>query len=273
VKRREALAVLSGAFALCPLSADDSPAIGIVLDIDTGQIQLARRREAATNVLAAPGSALKPLVLAAMTETGSLRVAEKVACSGKLTLAGRSYACVHPKLGLQVDLPAAIAYSCNEYVAHVTGRLGAGEVANILRKYGLSSRTQLGGPGEAAGRVSSASGVESQLQALGGSGVEITVLGLASAYRKLALQAPEPILVGMEGAVEFGTAQRAAIPTVRVAGKTGSAAGGRWAWFAGFAPSRKPKFAVAVLTQGASGGADAAPLGGELLRSALGVKA
>jgi cell division protein FtsI/penicillin-binding protein 2 len=111
-----------------------------------------------------------------------------------------------------------------------------------------------------------------RLQALGEDGVSITVAELAAAYRLLALKInrPEmqPILAGLEGAVEFGTAQNASVKGVKIAGKTGSvltAAGEPIAWFAGFMPSRNPEVVVAVMLPGRSGGADAAPVAGRIL--------
>jgi cell division protein FtsI/penicillin-binding protein 2 len=73
-----------------------------------------------------------------------------------------------------------------------------------------------------------------------------------------------PIMEGLEGAVAFGSAQGAQLKNMQVAGKTGSAF--PWAWFAGFAPSRNPEVAVVAIVEGRSGGADAAPVAGEMLR-------
>jgi cell division protein FtsI/penicillin-binding protein 2 len=178
-----------------------------------------------------------------------------------------------------MDVPTAIAYSCNEFIAHFAQRFDAGELASILAGYGLSSRTRLGGDAaEAVGKLSRAEGPEAkQLQALGEDGVSVTAVGLASAYMRLSTMLAQPqfrtILQGMEDAVEFGTAQRAAVPGLKVAGKTGSArdraTGESWAWFAGFAPSRDPRVLVVVLTRGQAGGADAAPIGGRILAAHL----
>jgi cell division protein FtsI/penicillin-binding protein 2 len=93
------------------------------------------------------------------------------------------------------------------------------------------------------------------------------------AYRRLASLAgrPEmaPILEGLEGAVEYGTAQLAQVRGLRIAGKTGSVttAAGAHAWFAGFAPSRSPEVVVTVVVQGRSGAADAAPIAGHILEA------
>jgi penicillin-binding protein 2 len=75
---------------------------------------------------------------------------------------------------------------------------------------------------------------------------------------------------GLEGAVEYGTAQAAKLSNIVVAGKTGSVrtdSGMHIASFVGFAPSRSPQVVVAVLGQGYSGGGDAAPLARRLLNA------
>ncbi|MDP9265516.1 MAG: penicillin-binding transpeptidase domain-containing protein [Chloroflexota bacterium] len=66
----------------------------------------------------------------------------------------------------------------------------------------------------------------------------------------------------------------AKIAGVKVAGKTGTAenaAGSPHGWFVGFAPAADPTVAVAVLIENAqAGGLDAAPVGGAVLKAALG---
>ncbi len=89
---------------------------------------------------------------------------------------------------------------------------------------------------------------------------------------------------GMVGVIEDanGTAHKARVPNVEVAGKTGTAQWGAGnknrdrqrtaAWFIGFAPADKPKYAFAVCVEGAAGdhsvhgGTAAAPLMGKALR-------
>ena len=75
-------------------------------------------------------------------------------------------------------------------------------------------------------------------------------------------------------AVKEGWSSKAAIEGVTVAGKTGTAeiGGGRppHAWFIGFAPAEDPRVVVAVIKEnGASGPAQGAPIGGEVLKAAL----
>ncbi len=78
-----------------------------------------------------------------------------------------------------------------------------------------------------------------------------------------------------------GTAGKAAVPNVKVAGKTGTAQWGpknkerTAAWFAGFAPADKPKYAFAAIYESdvsnaeVHGGTVAAPLVGKVLREVL----
>ena len=78
----------------------------------------------------------------------------------------------------------------------------------------------------------------------------------------------------MEGVVTSGTGTAAAIPGVRVAGKSGTAEKGdgtNLAWFIAFAPAGDPKVAVAVVVEDVqtTGGATAAPIAGTMLAAAL----
>jgi peptidoglycan glycosyltransferase len=78
----------------------------------------------------------------------------------------------------------------------------------------------------------------------------------------------------MQRVVTSGTGTGAAIEGVSVAGKTGTAERGdgtNLAWFIGFAPADDPRVAVAVVVEDtlSTGGAEAAPLAADVLRSAL----
>ena len=84
----------------------------------------------------------------------------------------------------------------------------------------------------------------------------------------------------MERVVTEGTGRLAAVPGVRVAGKTGTSQGSDGLpnpWFIGFAPVENPTIAIAVLIEGggsvgesASGGSVAAPIASELISLWLG---
>jgi penicillin-binding protein A len=83
----------------------------------------------------------------------------------------------------------------------------------------------------------------------------------------------------MERTVTEGTGTRAAVPGIRVAGKTGTAQGphGPEAWFIGFAPVDDPVIAIAVLVEdggvageSGTGGSVAAPIAADVFAAWLG---
>ena len=79
------------------------------------------------------------------------------------------------------------------------------------------------------------------------------------------------MVAGLVGCVEYGTCEAAAVPGVRVAGKTGTAtaldgSGATHAWFVGFAPAENPEIAIVVFLDRGTGAHTAAPVAGEILR-------
>lgn len=263
VTRRLALASLisTGGFAAARTSArldrffEGSEGAAILLDVRTRRLVGVHSPDTARKFLAPPGSTLKPFVLAAQLRNGRITEAESFVCTGRLRIGGRSFDCMHPRLDAPVRIDTALAYSCNNFAAHVAERFASGELARELLRSGFHAARP-------AMDLNS-----TRLQALGEDRILVTAAELASAYRWLALNCPPPILAGVEGAVEYGTAQRAQVPGIKVAGKTGStrtADGAFIAWFAGWMPSRAPETVIAVTLQGRSGGADAAPVAGKI---------
>lgn len=246
----------------------------LLLNLRNGRILVSESPEVARRFIAAPGSTLKPLSLLALLAANKLTPNEEYFCPRHLVLNGQTLDCSHPVVATPMNIARAIAYSCNCAVAHFARRFERGELARYLIRAGLCSRAGMLPGFEAVGRVESAvPGPPAQLQALGTNGALVTPLELLAAYRRLSLRATNPtfapILEGLEGAVEFGTARAARLPRIAVAGKTGSvmtSTGLHAAWFGGFAPSRSPEVAALVLVQGRSGGADAAPIAASLLK-------
>jgi len=271
--RRELLATLSvcavgraGTTAsLEPFFASREGA-AILLDVGSRRPIAIHAAAVADRFLAPPGSTLKPFVLAALLRCGKLTAAESLPCPGRLTIAGRSFDCSHPHFDSPMRIETALAYSCNCFVARVAERFAPGELAGELARAGF---------GEDRGRIRPGAGRDAvRLLALGEEGILTTAAEMAMAYRSLAVQAGraemQTIVAGLEGAVEYGTGQRARVAGVKVAGKTGSVlteAGAPIAWFAGFLPSRAPEVVVAVMLQGHSGGSDAAPVAGKILEA------
>ncbi len=233
----------------------------VLIDVPTRRTIAAAGRDLAERSLFPPGSTLKPFVLSALMKSGRLSPSASFACPARLRIGNRTLDCSHPPLAVPMRVDTALAYSCNCFVAHAAERFGPGELARELDHAGF-----------AGGRIQPATGGDAiRLQALGEQGVLVTVTELALAYRSLARSVTPPeIRTGLEGAVEFGTAQNAGVAGVKVAGKTGTAltsAGETIAWFAGFVPSVAPQVAIAVMVHGRSGGADAAPIAGRILEA------
>jgi penicillin-binding protein 2 len=228
------------------------PGVAVVSDIAGGRVLAAYRMERARARVASPGSTLKPFTLAAWIEQHDGAAPAAWGCPRQLRLAGRRLDCTHPRLALALEPSSALAYSCNCYFAHLARELNPADFARALRRI--------------AGQVSTASNPEElQLQAIGEWGIGMTPAEVLEAYRRLAQDrrkpAFSPIIEGMEGSVEFGTSQLAAAPGVRVAGKTGT--GRDHAWFAGFTN----EVVLVVFLERGRGGADAAPVAGEIFRA------
>lgn len=232
----------------------------VLLEPRTRRVLLEQRADAAQRWLLPPGSTLKPFTMLALLETRKLHASERFFCPSALEIAGRSFTCSHPPIGVPMEVATAIAYSCNCFVAHFAQRFAPGELAHFL------DRLQF--------EVTPAVSVEDrQMQALGETRVLVTPEALARAYAGLVVSlVPGAILQGLEGAVEYGTAQLARVPNVKVAGKTGSAltaGGAHVAWCAAFAPSRNAQVVAVAAVQGRSGGQDAAPVAGHFLAAHL----
>lgn len=79
----------------------------------------------------------------------------------------------------------------------------------------------------------------------------------------------------MRDTVSQGTAGAAALDSVQVCGKTGTADTGKpnerpHSWFIGFAPYENPKVAIAVIVEnGGVGGKMATEIAGKVIREAL----
>ena len=231
----------------------DRPGTALVAHVADGRIVAAHHRTLAEGALAAPGSAIKPFVLATLIDAGLLPAHADWICSGQLTLGAHNLACTHPKSAAPLDAISALAYSCNQFFAHFTQGIPPERLRAALAAYGFDTA-----PIE-----------DIRLQALGEAGVRITPLRLLSAYRKLALARREnrpslqPVFRGMEASADYGTSRAAAIPGWRIAGKTGT--GPEYGWFAGYAPAERPEWVVLVAVPRGSGSGDAAPLAHDIL--------
>ncbi len=255
-----------------------------------------------------PGSTLKPFTVALALEAGVVRESDEFDCeNGSWRVRDRVIHDWRPHGVLNVrDI---VAMSSNIGAAKVANRLGSMRLVSGLRRLGFGERSGSGFPGESPGLVRSlreAQSVERANLAFG-QGLTVTPLQLAASgavfanggrriYPRVALRLEtedevisfpsglgEPVLKRevadrvlrmMRHAVDHGTGGGAAIPSLRVAGKTGTAqkvVNGRYseehyvASFLGIFPADEPRLVIAVVVDepklGAhTGGGAAAPI-------------
>jgi penicillin-binding protein 2 len=281
------------------LASTSAPAAAVVLDIDGPRVLALGRHLGADPATQArrPGSTVKPLVAWMAAEQGVLAARDVIACD--LVFPGpEGFRCFERHGPL--DLPTAIAVSCNPYFMELGVRLGLERVASGLTEFGLARRTGLV-PGEVDGFIATPAWVASRpelppmrreaIVAAGHGPLEVTLLELAVAYARLATRLSSPharvpdaaraeILDGLRRVVNHpsGTGTAAAVAGLDIAGKTGTAEGTSFAedqqgvperpengWFVGFTPSTSPRRVVAVVVLGQGGAAKtAAPLAGRV---------
>jgi penicillin-binding protein A len=206
----------------------------------------------------------------------------------------------------------AFAHSCNSVFAPLGVEIGAGPLVDAAERYGWNARATI--PGEVTSTLPPAAEIDTPLEvastAIGQFETLATPLQMASVAQTIAshgvrhpptLSAEDPrratrvtsrrvaraIGAMMLDVVAYGTGTAAAIPGVRVAGKTGTAEledtrdpetgetlppdpMNTDAWFAAYAPAGRPRIAVAVmLVRAGAGGAAAAPAARVVLDAAL----
>src|SRR5215470_5891952 len=247
----------------------------VVIEVRSGHVFATYHPEIAARRLARPGSAFKPFTLLALLQSGKISATDSLVCRRNLRVGAHDLSCTHPQIG-PLQAVSALAYSCNDFFATFGSRLTASELKATFTKAGFASPTGLM-PDDAAGFIHLAqSDEERQLQAVGEGDMRVTPLAMLAAYRSIALRRMDPnasaadrvVFQGLEEATLYGMARLAAVPELKVAGKTGTPKtdNGHWTngWFAGYAPADKPEIAVMVFLERGTGPGDAAPLAGEI---------
>lgn len=265
-----------------------------------------------------PGSTFKIIMAAAAIEEGAATTSETIFCGGHKSFYGRRRHCHFRGGHGWVALQKAIQKSCNIWFYTVGQRLGIDAIERWSRRFGLGAITGVSLPAEVAGLVPSdawsrrARGHQwypgdTISVAIGQGPINVTPIQMARVaavianggrlvYPYLDLRAgptrrPDPIglsseardtvAAGLTAVVESsgGTARRARVPGIRVAGKTGTAQvvaldaendPGDHAWFVGFAPVDDPQLAFAILVEHAGGGGrNAAPIASRVIQRFL----
>jgi penicillin-binding protein A len=206
----------------------------------------------------------------------------------------------------------SFAHSCNSVFAPLGLKVEAAQLVDAAERYGWNARSTI--PGEVPSTLPPAAGIDTPLElastAIGQFETLATPLQMASVAQTIAMEGvrtpphldaerrPRPVRVTSRGVartieslmidvVDYGTGTAAALPRVRVAGKTGTAEledtrdpetgetlppdpTNTDAWFAAYAPAGRPRIAVSVmLVRAGAGGATAAPAARVVLDAAL----
>jgi len=266
-----------------------------------------------------PGSTFKLATTVLGLENGLVRMQDHmpVTCTGGLQYGSRYFHC-DGKHG-SLDLAHAIAVSCNTYFFQLGLKIGLTKLLAGGVDLGFHSKAGIDLPEERLSRwpetqeyFNRAYGKGNWTQAVTlnlaiGQGENAqTILNMARFYSALATdgKAARPRIVqgtperkqifnltpeqlagvraALANVVESGTAQRAQIKGVVLAGKTGTAQSGKYApngkelnfaWFVGFAPADDPKIVVAMMTEYVPfQGATTATLAAKIIEAYLHVK-
>jgi len=270
-----------------------------------------------------PGSIYKILVALAALGEGVITPQTSCFCSGQTQMFDRVVHCWFSGGHGNVRLVDAIANSCNIYFYNIGQLMGIDKIHQWSVKAGFSHPTGIDLPGENRGLVPSTEWKnrvfhekwypgETISVVIGQGAVTVTPLQVASFMSAVAMnrapvrprfllesvtQGPDTpvaplfppaalrlVIQGMEQVVREGTGHRAALETIRVAGKTGTAqilntrTADRMrdyenkyrehAWFACFAPVERPQIVVSIIVEhGGHGGASAAPIAAAIMKA------
>ncbi|MCS7190843.1 MAG: penicillin-binding protein 2, partial [Fimbriimonadales bacterium] len=211
-------------------------------------------RNRAVEFLYEPGSTVKPLVVAALMESGQLKPSSRFHCNGAMVINRRRINCSEGKRHGNQTLDDVVCHSCNVAMAQMGLRAGLTGIYDALQRFHLFERMGAGFTYEEVGRTIPPDqvlwGREVRAANLAfGQGLLTTPLAIAAAYGALAnegrwiaprlvLEPPlkrEPpqqiiapeyarlVMHGLVRAVEEGTGKLAQVKGYWVAGKTGTA--------------------------------------------------
>ncbi len=267
----------------------------------------------------APGSTFKPIMAIAGLEAGVIDEETQFHCSGGAVFYGHYHAC-HLKTGHgTISLHRAIAQSCDVYFYNVGNRLGIDRIAHYAEIAGVGHKTGIDLPNETQGTMPSTKwklrfsrqkwfAGETISVAIGQGAVTVSPLQIVAALGGLGVgghwykphlvkdEAPvlarqgnfnkdnlEQVVSGMCAVVnEGGTGRSAALPDIKVCGKTGTAqlaatertkgakvgnALANNAWFVAFAPMGNPEIAVVALFENGVESYNAVPIVRDVMKA------
>ncbi len=283
------------------------------LDTRTGQVRALAG--VAFSAPQPPGSTFKIITTVAALEAKLVKPSDRFPVESRALIDGVTLENANGEL-CGGTFAESFAHSCNSVFAPLGVKVGSKRLVQVAERFGWNGRATL--PGEKPSTLPDAGGIVSPLEvgstAIGQFKVLATPLQLASVAQTIGndgVRLAPTIVAGaparrqrvtsprvastleelMIGVVGFGTGTAAAIPGVKVAGKTGTAEledtrtadpgaedqepvddpNNTDAWFTAYAPAGRPRIAVAALfVRNGSGGAVAAPAAQTVLAAGLG---
>lgn len=270
VSRRQfiaGMATLLGLGLLSPTEAKKAlPGAFYWMDLESGLVQTSASGSPAAGL---PGSLMKLVAAAALTEDRLVSLEETVECRGWIERHGHRYHC--PVAHGNVNLIEALGYSCNGYFAQATEALPGETFLSYARRLGLD-RAAAGVP---SGRFPKKAGERTPLYALGLSpALQPNPLQLLRMSALIACRGASPLLrqtpadarsmeppvewrrqtwdvlaQGMHLACRLGTGKHLdSENALHAAVKTGTApyGSGFQSWIVGYFPVEEPRYAFCL---------------------------
>jgi penicillin-binding protein 2 len=265
----------------------------------------------------APGSTFKVLMSIVGLETGAITPGTTVSCSGSAMIYNRRFMCWKKGGHGTVDVHHALVQSCNVFYYLLGRKVGIDAISKYAKMFHVGELTGIDIPGESRGNPPSAEWKQRIHKeqwypgdtisvSIGQGLLAVTPVQMATMISAVAnggsLVRPHlardtksepvrlPVSAGtlalirdaLADVVEEGTATRAQLGPIHVAGKTGTAQVFKksvgvdadkqpkderdHAWFIGYAPAEKPEIAFAIVIEhGGHGGTTAAPVARKVL--------
>ena len=284
---------------------------------EPGKADAAVRGNRAVTDVFEPGSTGKVITAAAALESGVLTPDSVLAVPDRIRISNKNFKDSHDHPVEQMTFTGVLVESSNVGTIMAAQKVGGPKLYEMLQRFGIGSKTGIEQPAESRGilrKQENWAGTDYGTHPIG-QGYSVNGVQMASVYATVAnggvrvrptlLKATaddsgellpakppkrerilsQPVADQLRGMLEGvtnegGTAQTAAIPGYRVAGKTGTAQravnggySGYTASFVGFAPADAPRLVVSVSIQnprnGYYGGAVAGPVFRDIMSFAL----
>jgi len=265
----------------------------------------------------APGSTFKVLMSIVGLETGAITPQTTVFCPGSVVIYGRQFMCWKKGGHGTVDVHRALVQSCNVFYYLLGRKVGIDAISKYAKMFGIGELSGIDIPGESRGNPPSVEWKQRIHKepwypgdtisvSIGQGLLAVTPVQMATMISavanggtlvrphlardatlqpaKLPVSAATLALIrdALADVVEEGTATRAQLGPIRVAGKTGTAQVFKksvgvdadkqpkderdHAWFIGYAPAENPEIAFAIVIEhGGHGGTTAAPVARKVL--------